>query len=354
MTAAKAAVVAKTKELAETDEAKVHAKHDLQKTRDALSADQQFLVDLQARCDAADKEYAERTKMRNEELSGVSDAIAILNDDENRDLFSSTFSFVQAPSAPERAAAVLRKAGIQTKNTALVALSSTVKTTRSAFKKVKAAIDEMVTALKTEQQDEVDQQRFCESELSSNQKGQDEANTNVKDLEVNLADMAATVDTLKKEIAVLENEVAETNTAIKRASEDRAAENAEFQQTVADQRATQMVLAKVLARLREVYQKAALVQKSKALLQQEPGAAAPPMPEGFDEYKQQGSGGVLALIEKIAAEANDLEKEALHAEQESQKAYERFVKDGANSVNAANRALSAKRSQKATLESQTE
>merc|ERR1719253_2060262 len=239
------------------------------KTREALTADQAFLVDLQERCSNADAEYAQRTKARNLEISGVSDAISILNDDSNRDLFSSTFSFVQVQSAPERAAAVLRKAGIQTKNTALVALSSTVKTTRSAFKKVKAAIDEMVTALKTEQQDEVDQQRFCESELSSNQKGQDEANKNVKDLEVNLADMAATIDTLKKEIAVLENEVAETNTAIKRASEDREAENHEFQQTVADQRATQMVLAKVLARLREVY-KPALVQSK-----QEPGAAAP-------------------------------------------------------------------------------
>ena len=40
---------------------------------------------------------------------------------------------------------------------------------------------------------------------------------------------------------------------IKRASEDRELENKEFQQTVADQRATQGILKKALDRLKVVY-----------------------------------------------------------------------------------------------------
>ena len=69
---------------------------------------------------------------------------------------------------------------------------------------------------------------------------------------------------------------------VKRASEDRELENKEFQQTVADQRATQGILKKALDRLKVVY---GFVQ-TKVQLKQEPGAAAPPSPPGFSEYNE--------------------------------------------------------------------
>ena len=49
---------------------------------------------------------------------------------------------------------------------------------------------------------------------------------------------------------------------MQRASEDRAAENKEFQQTVNDQRATQTILGKAVTRLEKFYAaKAAFLQK---------------------------------------------------------------------------------------------
>jgi len=344
----KAGVSAKTKELAETDEALVHAKHDLKKTTAALSADQKFLLDLEKRCSEADAEYADRRQMRNEELAGVSDALTILTDDSARDLFSSSLSFVQRSSLDQakiQASSVLRKAGLRTQSAALMNLASSVRL--DAFTKVKGAIDEMVTALKTEQQEEVDHQRFCAKELSKNEKGQAEKKQKIKDLTLSLEDMAATIDTLTKDIATLEEQVASANREIKHASEDREAENTEFQQTVADQRATQTILQKCLARLEQVYAKKSFVQVRST---NEPGAAAPPPPQGFGEYKQQPSGGVMALIQKIIAEANTLEKEALHAEQTSQSAYEDFIADSKADITAKNRAIAAKSSEKAELE----
>jgi chromosome segregation ATPase len=345
--AAKAAIVDKTQSLAETDESHAHAKHDLSKTRDALSADQKFLIDLNQRCTNGDAEFAERSKMRSTEIAAVSEAMAMLTDDSARDLFSTTLSFFEKQSTNARAKAaarVLQAAGAKTGNTALLALAATAGL--DAFTKVNAAIDEMVTALKTEMKDEVKHQRYCVAELDKNEKGQAEKKSRIADLSANIDENTATVATLTKEIKALQDQVVEMNVQIKRASEDRKKENQEFQQVIADQRATQNILTKVYARLEKVYAAPSLVQQK-----QTPGAAAPPPPAGFKAYSQdEGAGGVLSLIQQIIAESSTLEKEALNAEQNAQTDYQRFVGDSSKSIGAANRSIAAKADEKAELE----
>jgi len=238
---------------------------------------------------------------------------------------------------------VLQAAGAKTGNTALLALAATARL--DAFTKVKAAITEMVTDLKAEMKDEVTHQRYCVAELDKNEKGQEEKKSKITDLSANIDENTATVATLAKEIKALQAQVVEMNVQIKRASEDREKENQEFQQVIADQRATQNILAKVYARLEKVYA-ASLVQQK-----QTPGAAAPPPPAGFKAYKQdEGAGGVLSLINKIIEESSTLEKEALTAEQSSQTDYSRFVADSKKSIDTANRSISAKADEKAELE----
>jgi len=343
--AAKEAILEKTSSLAETDEAHAHAKHDLKKTREALSADQKFLLDLNERCTNGDAEYAERTQMRNTELAAVSEAIAMLTDDSARDLFSTTLTFLekkQTNARAEAAAKVLHAAGAKTGDLTLLSLAATARL--DAFTKVKAAIDEMVTDLKKEMADEVKHQRYCVSELDKNEKSTESKKARIADLTAAIDENTATVDTLAKEISALQAQVTEMNVQIKRASEDREKANQEFQQAVADQRATQRILEKVLARLQKVY-------SAPALVQQTPGAAPPPPPADFKAYeKDAGAGGVLSLIQKIIAESVTLEKEALHAEQTSQSDYERFVSDSARSIGAANRSIAAKADEKAELE----
>merc|ERR1719326_1684024 len=120
---------------------------------------------------------------------------------------------------------------------------------------------------------------------------------------------------------------------MKRASEDREAENKEFQATVADQRATQAILTKALGRLKEFYEAKSLLQTKKA-------------PAGMNfggEYKKSAaSGGVMMMIEGVIKEAADLEKEALKAEQDAQTAYEQMITDSNNSVAAKEADLASK------------
>merc|ERR1719421_1176388 len=130
-----------------------------------------------------------------------------------------------------------------------------------------------------------------------------------------------------KLITELKAEIANLEIQLKRAGEDKEAENALFQTTVADQRATQKLLAGALNILKGFYDKAALVQKST----KQP--AGPPPPPGFKSYSNNAqSGGVMGMIEQIIADAKAMEAEAIKAEEDAQIAYESLVTETNNSI----------------------
>merc|ERR1719310_1176008 len=113
----------KQAELAETGETLESSKEELPDTREQVSADQKFLMDLQTRCGTMDKEFADRSKIRSEETKAVNEALKILTDDDAHDLFAkstlvqeeSPASLLQVDAAGSKRAQalkVLRDAGI--------------------------------------------------------------------------------------------------------------------------------------------------------------------------------------------------------------------------------------------------
>merc|ERR1719253_1323417 len=134
---------------------------------------------------------------------------------------------------------------------------------------------------------------------------------------------------------------------MKRAGEDREKQNKEFQVTVADQRATQKLLAAALNILKGFYEKAALVQKA-AAAKVVAGQAPPP---GFKSYeKNAASGGVMGMMSGIINDAKAMEAEAIRGEESAQKTYEEFVMDTNNSVEEKTKDIVAKTESKAKAE----
>merc|ERR1719146_484946 len=130
-----------------------------------------------------------------------------------------------------------------------------------------------------------------------------------------------------------------------KASEERELQNKDFQTVVADQRATQEILKKALKRLESFYKKALLQGRA------EPGAAAPPPPPAFKEYKKnEGSSGVMTMIENVIKEAATSEAEAIKDEADSQAGYEEFIKNSNAAIEKANNEIVAKTEQKAETE----
>jgi len=221
-----------------------------------------------------------------------------------------------------------------------------------AFAKVNAAIDQMVKELLVEQKDEVKHRDFCIEEFAQNDKQQAVAQDELGDLTAEIETLTSTIDTLTKDIAAAETENAESKTQMTRASEDREAQNKEFQETVADQRATQAILQKALERLQQVYGQSFIQSKAAARkATQEPGAEAPPPPAGFDEYKQsKHSGGVMGMIQQVIDEAKTMENDAIRDENDSHAAYENFIQNSNASITALMKAINDKTEKKSQSE----
>jgi len=213
-----------------------------------------------------------------------------------------------------------------------------------AFVKVKKAIDDMVGQLLKEKADEIKHKDFCVEEFNSNQLQTEKKDREKEDLLALIEDLELTIKTLTNEIATLKSEVAELQVQMKRAGENREKENKEFQQTVADQRASQKLLGAALSILEGFYKKA-------ALLQQEP--AGPPPPPGFKDYsKNKASGGVMGMIQQIINDAKAMEAEAIRSEEDAQKAYEDFVKETNASIEAKTKSIINKSEEKAKAETE--
>merc|ERR1719479_345975 len=158
-----------------------------------------------------------------------------------------------------------------------------------------------------------------------------------------------TIKSLTEAIANLKAEIAEMQVQLKRAGEDREKQNKEFQMTVADQRETQKLLKAALNVLQDFYGKKALA----ASLVQKQEPVGPPPPPGFEAYKNNAaSGGVMSLIQQIISDAKAMEAETIRSEEDSQKAYEDFVKETNNSIEAKSRDIVNKSEQKAKAETE--
>merc|ERR1740138_527987 len=340
----------KTTELGNADQKNAQSKESLIDTRNTLAADTSFLADLKERCQNMDQEYEERTKTRQLEIQAVSKALAFLSSDEAHDLFTRTFNFVQvgvAIKSHKRAqvSKVLSDAAQKFQDPRLSTLA--VQARLDAFTKVKKSIQDMVDKLIKEKEDEIKHKDFCIEEINNNERDTEMKERDRDDLVAKIDDLAMTIDTLSKAIEVLKAEVAEMQVQMKRAGEDREKANKEFQMTVADQRATQKLLAAALNILKGFYEKAALVQK-KSEQKAVAGQAPPP---GFKSYeKNAASGGVMGMMSGIINDAKAMEAEAIRGEESAQKTYEEFVMDTNMSIEEKVKDITGKTEAKAKAE----
>merc|ERR1740139_775987 len=338
---------AEWEENADADEKLAQNKEDLEDTKKSLAEDEAFLAMLKEKCSSTDAEWDERQKTRQLEMEACSKALAVLSSDEAHDLFTKTFNpaFLQEAENNERrtkAAEVLSRVAKKLNSPRLSAIATKVRL--DAFVRVKKAIDDMVAQLLQEKADEIKHKDFCVEEFNTNQLQTEKKDRSKEDLLALIEDLDLTIKTLTSEIDALKSEVAEMQVQMKRAGEDREKQNKEFQQVVADQRASQKLLTAALNILKGFYEKkAAFLQK------QEP--AGPPPPAGFKDYKKNAaSGGVMGMIQQIITDAKAMEAEAIRAEEDAQKAYEDFVKETNASVEEKSKTMVNKSEEKAKTE----
>jgi len=343
-------------EFAEFGEKKAQAFKDLEDTKAQLELDRTFLKNLEEKCAQSDEEFEKRVKDRNTEIEAVQDTINIVNSDESFDNFSKTVNtFVQISGGAatqeqqvllRRVSSMLAEVGTRLQSPRLSLMATAAQL--DAFTQVKAEIDKMVAELTKQQQDEIDHRDWCIKEMNDNKRDTAAAYAKKESLETKIADLEKSIETMTSEIDASTKAISETQESMKRASEIREGEDADYQQTVQDQRLTQMILKKALARMKEVY-----------LLQRKPGAPHIQTsgthtdpgngPARFDKYEKNAGGAkVVSMLEEIIADSVKAEDDAMAAEEDAQTAYEQMMKQSNDMIIAASKKISDLKGARAT------
>mmetsp|Transcript_23503 Transcript_23503/g.37604 ORF Transcript_23503/g.37604 Transcript_23503/m.37604 type:complete len:688 (-) Transcript_23503:54-2117(-) len=336
--------------IAENQEKYADAAKELKNTMEELGLDTEFVASLEKKCSESSAEFDARMKDRLAEIEAVTDTIAILNSDESFEAFDKMKapSFFQVASNDkmrrQRAVSIIQQALARTEFGSGVAELAAVATSAQldAFTKVKEVIDKVIAQLKVQQAEEVTQRDWCTDELNKNTR-MSEAGYDKKDsLTTKIADLEKTIETNKKEIASAKAAIEEMMVQMKKASETREGENADYQLTVTDHHVMEAILKKALERMKEVY--AFLQERAPGAPHiQTSGTHTDPGngPARFTKYdKNAGGGRVVSMIEKIIADVKATVDEAMRTEQDSQSAYESFMKDSNKSIKKTTQSIS--------------
>jgi len=372
----------------------VSLKNDLEDTKDALGADEVFLMELKKSCTTKATEYDERVEMRAQELVAISETIKILNDDDALDLFKKTLpspSLLQvtrrAQDVRKEALGLVQKLNKDTPRPEFNFISLALQGKKAGFAKVLKLIDEMVVKLGVEQEDDDMQKKWCEEEFDTTEDNQKDTSRLIKDLATKIDETTEAISTINTDIATLKKGIEELDLAVTDATKQRKDEHKEFVESAAQNNAALQLLDVAKNRLNKFYNPALYKAPERRELTEEEriyvnsgGAdprdaeeaavagtgiagtgvtvftqmkmrdAPPPPPETAGAYAKKDAGGPTALIDKLK---NDLEKEVQAAEfdeKEGQKDYEEFMADSTKKRTTDSKTITEKDSQKAELE----
>merc|ERR1719482_1408799 len=197
--------------------------------------------------------------MRAEEISAISEAIKVLNDDDALDLFKKTvpsmvqtgMEFLQKSS---KSSVALRAKGLlvslmqtgRAHTTQLSLMASALKSKAVDFSKITEQIDGMIDVLGKEQTDDDTQKAFCDEELTKSA-------AEKKDTEDKLASLAASIEEMSATVATLTAEIKALDKAVAQATEQRKEEHAVFLQTQAEGSAAVQLIEAAKNKLNKFY-----------------------------------------------------------------------------------------------------
>merc|ERR1719324_1573886 len=398
--AASEAIEAKTVRSGELAVETTTTADEIEDTTKEMSDTQAFIANLASMCATKKKEWAERQKIRSEEVAAISEAIKILNDDDALDLFKKTLSlpqvsmgFLQKKSSAaatlkaRRIMKALQKSGLHQTQLALIEFGLKAKSVD--FSKVLAQIDGMVKVLGKEQTDDDTQKDFCDKDLAKSEAEKASTEDAIASSEAAIEEMTASSGSLAEEIATLQSEVKALDKAVADATEQRKEEHGEFLTFQTENNAAVQLIEKAKNRLFKFYRpnlhkeapKQELTDEEKILaasgrsdmiatdapvmiagttqtvfVQLKDDAAPPPPPDTWGAYQKKDgkSNGVIGLMDMLAKELEDGITESKHEEETSQKDYERLMAESQKTRAQNVESITADEAAKADLDTKVE
>merc|ERR1719161_434926 len=343
-----------------------------------LLDDQEYLKELASICESQAKTWDQRSSMRADELSALTEAISIIKGTVSAKTTEKTIRFVQqrvslgkslavasddsdmqaieeeAEAADDGAVSFVQlgqprkllsalahtasssvSAEDQDKRSQVLALLRTestklnskllaslaVQVAADPFAKVKKLIQELIERLLQEAADEASHKGWCDKETSAAEQARTYQAEEIVELNGRLASNEALRDKLQEEVDVLDKEIKELEEELAKATKMRSDEKAENAATIKEAEEGKDAVEMAIEVLSKFYKKA---KEGKVEFTQ----GIPDMPDaGFGEGeaykgKQAGSGGILGMLEVIQSDFARTIRETI---KEQKKAAQEFL-----------------------------
>jgi len=343
---------------------------------------EKFVATLKAQCGSKEKEWAASQQLRAEEVSAISDAIGILNDDDALDVFKKAIpsalvqnSFLQKGG---KKASMLQKvqgliaAGFKFRSPQISLLLFTLRSKLNIqqhqgsqnFDEIMKMIDGMVTLLTKESAEDAKQKAWCESEFEKSADESAAAKTKLSSVAAEIEEIQDEITELSEAINTLTSEVAELDKSVADATAGRKADHAAFVESQQLSEVAIGLIYKAKQRMQKFYQptlykappKTENTMEEKIIIagtfaQVRAHVALPPAPEAFLEYKKsEKSSGVLALMDSISKDLAADMKESGFTEKTAQTEYAELMTASQATRATDTKSIVDKEAAKATME----
>ncbi|CAJ1354377.1 unnamed protein product [Effrenium voratum] len=313
---------------------KASKEDELATTVSSKDADTKYLDDVSSTCRQKAADFESNQKLRTEELQAVEQAVQIVSKKLSllevkwRSLLqvkhqATSLALLRSVRNDEQVKArllgFLQQEAERLHSAALTNLLEPAAT--GALEMIKQTIQGVVQRLQEQADADTEKQTWCASELKANEKNRRAKTVLVDGLNADIDRLNASIISFGEDIVSIQKELAETAQALANATEIRGKEKQTNAATIKEAQEAQAAVLEAVTVLKEFYEKSGL-----ALLQESAKAAQPESVSIYGGMTDQ-SGGVVALLETIAADFARLEADTSSEEQSAGEEFEKFSKD---------------------------
>jgi len=372
------------------NEQRANDKKELGSTIAVKAEDETTLKDTETECEEKTLSFDEKQKLRTEEIEAIEVAIGILKGDgmqtgtKNLALSQSATSFAQMRgknAQTEETENIHRKLtdfvaseGARLNNKELILLAE--KLSADPFAKVKKMIDGMITRLLEEANEDASHEGFCDTEIGKSKITRNKLSEDIDALNAAVEEGKSNIMSLTEEVATLSQEVADLDASRVEATNMRRKEKAANKVVVEDSQAAVSAVAAATAVLKKFYEGA-----SQATAMVQTDASRPTM--GTDEWdalanpnfkgtvdkghksgmqtfgkqysgQQDEAGGVMAMLETISSDFNNVIADTKASESQSQTAFDDFMAESQKNKAMKARKIEMDNSDKASAETKVQ
>merc|ERR1719183_1909656 len=327
---------------AANQQAKADAEAKLVETQKSKAADEEYAGTLKTECETKATQWAERQKSATEEMAAVEKAKEILVSGVTAFMQVGTKTSKWSPDDDEEDDAtsavrakvvdILKKLGGEHHSFALAQMASLAQS--DPFVKIRGLIEEMISKLLKEAQEDATREAFCQEEMGKSKKSQEEKTATLDKLKARIDGATSTVAELTEAIKTLEAEVASIDKAQAEATAVRTKEHEEYLQASKDFKDSAEAVARAIEVLKNYYEGALIQVKSGAKLQSKVN-----QPD-FGSAKGDTAHTIISVLEMSEEDFTTLLAETEQTETEAATVYEKLTDE--NKMSKATKETEAK------------